>query len=127
MLHTGVSWANTGAAATYSSTPPKPENVLTPDEAFDRLMQGNKRYVSGKSMPLDFHDVERSLVKGQNPYATILGCSDSRVSPEHCFDEAHGDLFIVRGAGNYLTNDNIASIEYAVEVLKTPLIRLCLR
>jgi carbonic anhydrase len=122
MLHTGVSWANTEVATTHSSTSPKPENILTPDEAFDRLMQGNKRYVNGKSMPLDFHDVEKSLVSGQNPYATILGCSDSRVSPEHCFDEAHGDLFIVRGAGNYLTNDNIASIEYAVAVLKTPLI-----
>lgn len=122
MLHAGMSRASSEVATTYSSIPPKPENILTPDEAFDRLMQGNKRYVNGKSMPLDFHDVEKSLVSGQNPYATILGCSDSRVSPEHCFDEAHGDLFIVRGAGNYLTNDNIASIEYAVAVLKTPLI-----
>ncbi len=121
-LGAGVSWTSVNAAATHLNTLPKPENILTPDEAFDRLMQGNKRYVSGKSMPLDFHDVERSLISGQNPYATILGCSDSRVSPEHCFDEAHGDLFIVRGAGNYLTNDNIASIEYAVAVLKTPLI-----
>ena len=101
---------------------PKPENVLTPDQALERLMQGNERYVSGKSKPLDFHDIESALISGQNPYATILGCSDSRVSPVHCFDEALGDLFVARGAGNYLTSDNIATIEYSVVVLNTPLI-----
>lgn len=106
----------------HKSKAPKPENVLTPDQALERLMKGNERYVSGKSAPLDFHDVEAALVKGQNPYAAILGCSDSRVSPEHCFDEALGDLFVARGAGNYLTNDNIATLEYAVAVLNTPLI-----
>lgn len=107
---------------TTHTIPPKPENVLTPDQALERLMQGNERYVSGKSKPLDFHDIESALTSGQNPYATILGCSDSRVSPEHCFDEALGDLFVARGAGNYLTNDNIATIEYSVVVLNTPLI-----
>ena len=106
----------------HSNPTPKPENILTPDEALDRLMSGNERYVSGKSRPLNFRDVHRSLAKGQNPYATILGCSDSRVSPEHCFDEAHGDLFVIRGAGNYLTTDNVATLEYAVAMLHTPLI-----
>ncbi|CAE6491635.1 MAG TPA: carbonic anhydrase [Nitrosomonas nitrosa] len=101
---------------------PKPENILTPDQALERLMAGNERFVSGKSEPLDFHDVETALAKGQNPYATILGCSDSRVSPEHCFDEALGDLFVARVAGNYLTHDNLATLEYSVAVLKTPLI-----
>ncbi|QOJ24049.1 MAG: carbonic anhydrase [Gammaproteobacteria bacterium] len=110
------------AAEPARPMPPKPENVLTPDQALERLMQGNERYVSGKSKLLDFHDIQSALVSGQNPYATILGCSDSRVSPEHCFDEALGDLFVARGAGNYLTNDNIATIEYSVAVLNTPLI-----
>ena len=110
------------SAKTYSKIPPKPENVLTPDQALERLMKGNERYVAGQSLPLNFHDVQDALVKGQNPYATILGCSDSRVSPEHCFDESHGDLFVSRGAGNYITNDNIATIEYSVAVLNTPLI-----
>ncbi len=121
---------NRGIAATTENVtvkansiiPPKPENVLTPDQALERLMQGNERYVSGKSKPLDFHDIQLSLTAGQNPYATILGCSDSRVSPEHCFDEAQGDLFVARGAGNYLTNDNVATLEYSVAVLNTPLI-----
>jgi carbonic anhydrase len=101
---------------------PKPENILTPDQALERLIAGNERFISGKSEPLDFHDVETSLTKGQNPYASILGCSDSRVSPEHCFDEALGDLFVARVAGNYLTHDNLATLEYSVAVLKTPLI-----
>lgn len=83
-------------------------------------MAGNERYVSGKSAPLDFHNVEAALIKGQNPYATILSCSDSRVSPEHCFDEALGDLFVARVAGSYLINDNLATLEYAVAVLNTP-------
>ena len=110
------------SAKTSSKIPPKLENVLTPDQALERLMKGNERYVDGQSAPLNFHDVQDALVKGQNPYATILGCSDSRVSPEHCFDESHGDLFVARGAGNYLTTDNVATIEYSVAVLNTPLI-----
>ncbi|MBK7353263.1 MAG: carbonic anhydrase [Nitrosomonas sp.] len=123
LLATGlVNASETKAVAEKKRVIPKPENVLTPDQALERLMQGNERYVSGNSKPLDFHDVKASLVKGQNPYATILGCSDSRVSPEHCFDEALGDLFVARVAGNYLTNDNLATIEYSVAILNTPLI-----
>ena len=109
-------------ASGYAKTTPKPKNVISPDEALERLMKGNERYVAGKSRPLDFHDVEASLLKGQNPYATILGCSDSRVSPEHCFDEDHGDLFVVRLAGNYVTPDNVGTIEYSIAMLNTPLI-----
>ena len=102
MLQSGLSWA---------------------DQALERLMAGNKRYVEGSAEhPVHFHDVEKALVSGQNPYATILGCADSRVSPEHCFDESLGDLFVIRTAGNYLTSDIVASIEYSVAVLKTPLI-----
>lgn len=123
MIRAGIANARESKSAnTSGALSPKPENVLTPDQALERLMQGNERYVSGKSKPLDFHDIQSALTGGQNPYATILGCSDSRASPEHCFDEAQGDLFVARGAGNYLTNDNIATIEYSVAVLNTPLI-----
>lgn len=125
LLATGLADASETKAIKQSKSKriiSKPENELTPDQALERLMQGNERYVSGNSEPLDFHDVEISLAQGQNPYATILGCSDSRVSPEHCFDEALGDLFIARVAGNYLTNDNLATIEYSVAVLNTPLV-----
>jgi len=87
-------------------------------------MQGNECFVSGKSKPLNFHDIKSVLIRSQNLYATILGCSDSRVSPEHCFDEAQGDFFVARGAGNYLTRDNVATIEYSVAVLNTPIIMI---
>lgn len=124
MMQSGMAWANKDAPVKeYARVTPKPENVLTPDQALDRLLAGNKRYVEGiDDNPVHFQDVEKALIKGQNPYATILACADSRVSPEHCFDEALGDLFVVRTAGNYLTSHIVASIEYAVAVLKTPLV-----
>ncbi|WP_246288278.1 carbonic anhydrase [Achromobacter pestifer] len=101
----------------------KPANVLTPDDAQKRLMQGNERYVSNQSStPRDFAATRGALAMGQNPYACILGCADSRVSPELCFDEAAGDLFVTRVAGNYVTNDMLASLEYGVAVLKAQFI-----
>jgi carbonic anhydrase len=66
--------------------------------------------------------VRDALTKGQNPYAAILGCADSRVSPELIFDENQGDLFVTRIAGNFVTKPLLASLEYSVAVLKTPLI-----
>jgi carbonic anhydrase len=110
------------AAAKAKSSPPLPGNVMTPDAALERLMQGNGRYVAGESTPLNFAADRAALVTGQNPYATILSCSDSRVSPEFCFDEQRGDLFVARVAGNYLTTDFVATLEYAAVVLHTPLI-----
>lgn len=102
--------------------PPQPENVLTPEAALERLMAGNERYISGRSTPLDFSRERAALVKGQNPYASILSCSDSRVGPEFCFDEQRGDLFVARVAGNYLTTDFVATLEFSAFVLHTPLI-----
>lgn len=102
--------------------PPLPENNLTPDEALAKLMAGNRRYAEGKSIPPNFAKDHAALLSGQNPYASILCCSDSRVSPEFCFDEQHGDLFVARVAGNYLTTDFIATLEYSAAILHTPLI-----
>ena len=59
---------------------------------------------------------------GQNPYAGILSCADSRIAPEYAFDAARGDLFVCRVAGNFANDDVIASFEYAVHVLNTPLL-----
>jgi carbonic anhydrase len=112
--------AGTGFAAKKKG--PLPENIMSPDAALERLMAGNSRYVSGESRPLNFTDERALLVGGQNPYASILSCSDSRVSPEFCFDEQRGDLFVARVAGNYLTTDFVATLEYAVAVLHAPLI-----
>jgi len=110
------------ALAAPIKAPPKPENVLSPDAALDRLMKGNARYVEGVSKRHDFRHEREALSKGQNPFAAILSCADSRIAPEYCFDSARGDLFVCRVAGNFLTDEIIASLEYAVQVLHTPLI-----
>lgn len=110
------------ALAKDAKPPPKPENVLSPDQALDRLMKGNRRYVRGDARRHDFLREREALVGGQNPYAGILSCADSRIAPEYAFDSSRGDLFVVRVAGNFANADNIASFEYAVAILKTPLI-----
>jgi carbonic anhydrase len=111
-----------GMAGHASAAPPKPDNVLNPDEALERLMRGNERYASNQSAERDFSSTRSSLAMAQNPYACLLSCADSRVSPELCFDEARGDLFVARIAGNYVTTDILASLEYGTAVLQAPLI-----
>ena len=105
-----------------AKAPPKPENVLAPDAALDRLMKGNARYVEGLSKRHDFQHEREALSAGQNPYAAILSCADSRIAPEFCFDTARGDVFVCRIAGNFASDEMIASLEYAVQVLNAPLI-----
>ena len=101
---------------------PKPQNDLTPDLALSRLMDGNQRYVEGVARRHDFLSEREALASGQNPFAAILSCADSRIAPEYAFDSARGDIFAVRVAGNFVTTDGLASLEYAVAVLGTPVI-----
>jgi len=110
------------ALAAKAKAPPKPENVLSPDAALERLMKGNERYVDGVSRRHDFKHEREVLTRGQNPFAAVLSCADSRIAPEYCFDTARGDVFVCRVAGNFASDDIIASFEYAVEVLSAPLI-----
>src|SRR5690606_31461360 len=110
------------AGRVYAKSPPKPENVLSSDQAIKRLLEGNRRYASGKTRSRDFASTRAALASGQNPYAGILSCADSRVGPELCFDEERGDLFVLRVAGNYVTSDMLASLEYGVAVLNMPAI-----
>ena len=110
------------AFAANDKPPPKPQNVISPDAALDRLMKGNARYVDGVSRRHDFQHEREALSTGQNPYAAILSCADSRIAPEYCFDSARGDLFVCRIAGNFASDEMVASLEYAVQVLNTPLI-----
>jgi carbonic anhydrase len=102
--------------------PPKPQNDLSPDAALDRLKKGNARYVKGLTKRHDFKHEREALTAGQNPYAGILSCADSRIGPELAFDTARGDLFVCRLAGNFLNDDVIASFEYGVSVLNVPLL-----
>lgn len=96
------------------------------DEALQKLLDGNKRYVEGKFASKDLSDSRRTeiLKGGQHPFATIISCSDSRVPPEHIFDQGLGDIFIVRVAGNVVDPIALGSIEYGVEHVHTPLLMI---
>src|SRR5882724_9217665 len=95
---------------------------MTASEALQRLTEGNARFVGSASAR---RAVERDwlteLSEGQHPFATILGCSDSRVPPEIVFDQGLGDLFIVRVAGNVVGTEILGSLGYALAHLNTPL------
>lgn len=96
---------------------------ISHDEALAKLVEGNNRFVEGKQMNKDIGDSRRTeLTKGQQPFAVILSCSDSRVPPEHIFDQGLGDIFVVRVAGNVADSIELGSVEYAVEHLGSPLI-----
>jgi carbonic anhydrase len=95
---------------------------MTADDALARLIAGNERFVNGQArFPTVQKEVLAELAKGQHPYATILGCSDSRVPPELVFDASFGELFIVRVAGNVMSAEVMGSLQYAGVHLKTPL------
>lgn len=96
---------------------------VSPDDALKKLIDGNARFVETKQAQKDVGNNRRTeLAKGQHPFAVILSCSDSRVPPEHVFDQGLGDIFVVRVAGNVADPIELGSVEYAVEHLGTPLI-----
>jgi carbonic anhydrase len=108
------------------TAPAAPPSVLTPDEVLRKLLEGNRRFMKGattdpRRKPEDF----APLAEGQNPLAVIVGCADSRVSPEILFDQGVGDLFVVRVAGNVISGAGAVvkgSIEYAVAELGVSLV-----
>jgi carbonic anhydrase len=92
------------------------------DEALARLTAGNDRFVRGEArFPTIQKEILAQLAKAQRPYATILGCSDSRVPPELIFDAGFGELFIVRVAGNVIAPEVLGTLQYAGVHLRTPL------
>ncbi len=94
----------------------------TATEALARLTEGNERFVEGRArFPTVQKEVLAELAKGQRPYATIIGCSDSRVPPELVFDAGFGELFIVRIAGNVVSSEVMGTLQYAGVHLHTPL------
>lgn len=96
-------------------------NRIDPKVALTRLKDGNHRYSHDKQHNLDYQGREK-LADAQYPFAAILSCADSRVVPELMFNQALGDLFVVRLAGNFVNDDGMASLEYATEFLNTSLI-----
>ena len=121
-----------GAAAmmapwAFAADPPKPgaappPNAIAPADALKRVMEGNARYVANNPTEKDFSAGRAARSQAQYPIATILGCADSRVAPELLFDQGPGDLFVNRVAGNIVTRNLLASLEYGVQFLGAPLI-----
>lgn len=107
------------AAELSSIAPPS----LSPDDALQKLIDGNQRFVQHQPQYPDQSEARlREVAQAQHPFATILSCADSRVPAEIVFDQGIGDIFDVRIAGNIATPESVGSIEYAVGLLGTPLL-----
>ena len=113
-----------GASVLPNAHAAQPAQIMSPDEALGLLKEGNRAFLAGKVNP-EAASAERRLeiARGQHPFAVLVGCSDSRVSPEILFERQLGELFIVRNAGNTVEDFSaLGSIEYAVLELGVPLI-----
>jgi carbonic anhydrase len=108
---------------TQTSNPKGELMVMTPDQALERLRDGNRAFLDGKVDQVDLSAARRlALAKGQAPFCAYVSCSDSRVPPELLFGRGLGELFIIRNAGNTVDTVAMGSIEYAVAVLGVPLV-----
>jgi carbonic anhydrase len=114
-----LSWSRGWAAEPAAADAP---NAIAPEAALERLMQGNARYAANAPEQRDFSAGRAARASAQYPIAAILSCADSRVSPELVFDQGPGDLFVVRLAGNFVDDDGLASLEYAVKFLGAPIV-----
>jgi carbonic anhydrase len=95
----------------------------TPPEVWREMERGNERFVAGEPLhPRQDVDRRTELAGGQAPHAALFGCSDSRLAAEIIFDKGLGDLFVVRNAGQVISDSVVGSLEYAVAVLGVPLI-----
>lgn len=101
---------------------PAMQQAKTPDEALQRLKDGNARFVAGQALHCDLLEQVRSTAKQQAPFAVVLGCIDSRVPPELIFDQNIGDMFVARVAGNIASTDIIGSLEFATALAGAKLI-----
>jgi carbonic anhydrase len=124
LLTSTATAAAVGLEATSFVAAAEPEAFPAgPAEALARLKLGNERFAAGKTLHAhESADWRKHLVGGQKPFATILGCADSRVPVELVFDQGFGDLFVVRVAGNVIAPDVVGSLEYAVAHLATSLV-----
>ncbi|MDP4982831.1 carbonic anhydrase family protein [Pseudoalteromonas tunicata] len=98
------------------------QSAITPDQALKMLIDGNKRFVDGKMVERDLNKQVSATGAGQYPYATIIGCIDSRVPHELVFDAGIGDIFSARIAGNFVNTDILGSVEFATAVAGSKLI-----
>jgi carbonic anhydrase len=110
------------AALAVAAAGPAPSATISGDEALQRIMAGNARYLANNTHVRDFAAGRAARVSNHRPVASILSCADARVGPEFVLDQGPGDLFVVRVAGNILQEDGLASLEYAAQFLGAPLI-----
>jgi carbonic anhydrase len=97
--------------------------TITPAQAWEEMTRGNERFVTGApAHPRQDVDRRAEIVDAQNPTSALFGCSDSRLAAEIIFDKGLGDLFVVRNAGQIISDSVVGSLEYAVGVLNVPLI-----
>ena len=127
LLETSSCTSKSENASVQNATQPAANEIdiaeLENDNPLTSLKKGNERFASGNSLHLHQDSIRiKELTAGQNPKAVIIGCSDSRVSPEILFDQGMGDLFVIRTAGNVMSDYELGSIEYATEHLHTKLI-----
>lgn len=95
----------------------------TPSDAFELLLAGNRRFVAGAPEHPNQDAVRRAeIAPGQQPFAVLFGCSDSRLAAEIIFDRGLGDLFVVRTAGHVVGSEVLGSIEYGADILDCPLV-----
>lgn len=111
------------AAAAPALTPsecavftPQRQQRTSPDAALQMLVEGNERFVAGRTVNCDLRAQLRETATGQAPFAAIVGCIDSRVPPEIVFDQRIGDVFCARIAGNFVNDDIIGSLEFATRL-----------
>ncbi|WP_038167817.1 carbonic anhydrase [Verrucomicrobium sp. BvORR106] len=122
-LATSAFTADQAPAKTDAAAHAPDESQPTPEQALQRLKDGNNHFVANKPEHPHLTPKWRTqLATGQHPFAIVLGCADSRTAPEVVFDQGLGDLFVVRVAGNVLNDELLGSIEYGVEHLGSPLI-----
>ena len=121
-IGTGVLTAGLSSNLLAAEKAPAEEDI-TPDKALQELLEGNERFVKAKRRnPNQTHSRLVEVAKGQKPFASILGCADSRVPSEIVFDQGLGDLFVCRVAGNIATTEEIGSLEFGSLVLGSKVI-----
>jgi carbonic anhydrase len=121
LLLAGAGLLSVGSAISVAQAQPT-RSAETPDAALALLVDGNARYVANQPRERDFSAGRASRALGQAPFAAILACADSRVAPEFAFDQGSGDLFVVRVAGNFVTDEGLGSLEFGAAVLGAKLI-----
>lgn len=119
----GATLAGFASISAPQAAPPPEATVTNPDQALKRLKEGYQRWVAGAmTRPNQTADRRAEVAKGQQPFAIVFGCVDSRVPPELVFDRGLGDLLVVRTAGHAIDNAALGSVEFGVEELGIPLV-----